>query len=152
MIFAALAALCCLPIASTKSPSGSKIDPEVSQSIACTHAHKRPTHEIEVDTMIHQIILPRFHIRRRRKIYPISLAGRLDLPPRARQAYQIGMEFLQVFLRHRRRISCRVASYEDRSHDVAAGFFDEVDHLGHLVEFFGADVGTVCKSKIDLQL
>ena len=102
--------------------------------------------------MIHQIILPRLHVRRRREINPISLADGLDLLPRARQPYQIRMELLEVFLRHRRRIACGVARYEDGSHGVSGGLFDQVDYLRHLVQFFGADVGAVREAEVYLRL
>lgn len=116
-----------------------------------TNKQKQPTHKIKVDTMIHQIILPRLHIRRRREINPISLANRLDLLPRPRQAHQIGMKLLQVLLRHRRRVARRIARDEDRPQHVAARVFHQVDHLRHLVQLFWADVRAVREAEVDLQ-
>lgn len=111
MIWAAFSALCCLPIASTKSPSGS-----TSQS---ANFHLLPTsalaltHQIKVDTMIHQVVHPRLRPLWRAKIYPILLTHILNALPRSRQAHDAWMEFCKVGFQNGRRVPRRVTRYED---------------------------------------
>ena len=180
IICAALSALCCLPIASTKSPSGSMPRHSIShrplQAIPSPYPIFRIniirevrgplTHQIKINTMIHQIIHPRFHPFRRTEINPILLTHVLNLLPRPRQPYYPGMELLQIALQHRRGIARWVAGDEERkerSSFAAAwrvesrgtdtgigGGGDEIDHFGELVEFFGADVGAVREAEVDL--
>ena len=70
-------------------------------------------HQIEINTMIDQIILTLFDALRRTEINPIFLTHLLDLIPRSRQAYQSGVEFREVGLENRGRVARRVAGYED---------------------------------------
>ena len=175
MILAAFSALCVRPIASTKSPSGSGFAVSYLTEIGNTFQKRKSssqvhelgmgkhiggkqqrTHQIEINTMIHQIIHPRLDPLRRTEIHPIQLADRLDLLPRARQADHVRMELFQIGLEHRRRVSCRITRYEEgeegRVLGIAGGqsLVDEIEHAGHLVEFFGADVGTVREAEVDL--
>ena len=106
--------------------------------------------------MIHQIIHPRLDPLRRTEIHPIQLTDCLDLLPRARQADHVRMELFQIGLEHRRCVSCRITRYEEgeegRVLGIAGGqsLVDEIEHAGHLVEFFGADVRTVREAEVDL--
>ena len=71
------------------------------------------THQIEVYTMIHQIIHPRLHTLRRTEIHPVYLTHILDLLPCPRQAYKTRMELRQIMLQNSRRVSGRVTSDKD---------------------------------------
>lgn len=107
------------------------------------------THKVEVNAVIHQIILPRLHIRRRRKVHPVRLAHILDLLPRPRHTQNILMELRQIPANHLRRIACRITRDEHISHDaLAVLLFDLVDHAGHLVQLLGADVWAVGEAKV----
>jgi hypothetical protein len=107
------------------------------------------THQVKVNTVIHQIILPRLNIRRRRKVHAIRLAHILDLLPRPRHTQNIIMELRQIPLHHLRRIPRRVTRDENIPEDtLAVLLFDGVDHAGHLVQLFGADVRAVREAKV----
>jgi len=62
-----------------------------SDSLAISLGQKL-THQVEVNAVIYQIILPRLDILRRRKVHPIRLARALDLIVRPRQAQNILMK------------------------------------------------------------
>lgn len=71
------------------------------------------THQIEINTMIHQIIHPRFNPRRRAEIYPIGFAHLLDLLVCAREAEHRGVEFRQVGFQDGGGVACGVAGDDD---------------------------------------
>ena len=73
----------------------------------------RPTHQIEINTMIHQIIHPRLHTFRCTEIYPIFLTYILDLLPCPRQTYKTWMKFGEIMLQDSRCVSGRVTTDED---------------------------------------
>lgn len=99
--------------------------------------------------MIHQIILPGLHIRRRRKVHPVRLANILDLLPRPRHAQDILVELRQIPANHLGGIARRIARDEHVPHDaLAVLLFDLVDHAGHLVQLLGADVRAVREAKV----
>jgi hypothetical protein len=110
--------------------------------------------------MIYKIILSLLYILRRGKVYSVFLAYIFDLVPSSSQTNDCRVEFGQVFGTHAWSVTSWVAGYEDREEwrEGGLGFFggedgrsvDEVDHLSHFVEFFGADVWTVGKAKINL--
>ena len=107
------------------------------------------THQVKVDTVIHQIILPGLNIRRRRKVHAIRLAHILDLLPRPRHAQNILMELRQIPANNLRRIASRIARNKHIPHDaLAVLLFDLVDHAGHLVQLLGADVRAVREAKV----
>ena len=131
----------------------------------------RLTHQVEVNTMIDQVILPRFHPLRRTEIHPVLFTHIPHGLPRARQPDDPRVEFLQVALQHGRRVPGWVAGDEEgkerlargdgvRGSVVVGGFRDrvaarggrgyEVDDLCELVELFRADVWTVCEAKVYL--
>lgn len=55
-----------------------------------------PTHQIEVDGMVHEIVLPGLDVRRRREVYSIGLANVFDLIPCPCQSKKILVELSQV--------------------------------------------------------
>lgn len=100
--------------------------------------------------MVHQIILSRFDIWRSGEVNSVRFTHILDLLPTSSQANQIRMELLQVRLQYGRGISCRITGDEYRQHDIPFQLLlDDVNHLGHLVQLLGADVGAVCEAEID---
>lgn len=124
--------------------------------------------------MIHQIIRPRRRPLGRTEINAVFLAHVFDLLPAAREADDGGVELGEVAVQHGGGVARRVAGYEDGEEEGSwrggggSGWWgggsgrdgggggggrsrgDEIDHPRHLVEFFGADVGTVRESEIDL--
>jgi hypothetical protein len=107
------------------------------------------THKVEVNTVVHQIILPGLHIRRRGKIHPIRLAHILHLLPRPRHAQNILMELRKIPTNNLRRIPRRVTANKHIPHNaLAVLFLDLVDHAGHLVQLLGADVRAVREPKV----
>lgn len=100
--------------------------------------------------MIYEIILPRLDVGRSGKVYSVGLANGLDVVVGACQALYVRMELLEVALKDRGRVACRVAGDEYGSHNVAGLRLDLIDHDRHLVEFFGANVRAVSEAEIDL--
>lgn len=116
--------------------------------------------------MIHQVIHPGLHPLRRAEIYPICFAYILHTLPRPRQPHNTRMELRKVGFQHGRCIPRRITRDEDGEErllgrvnvdegkpgdGVAFRGGDEVDHFGHFVEFFGADVRAVGEAKVDLR-
>lgn len=146
MIFAAWSAVKFRPIASTKSPSGS--NHHISQFPSHQVSPTVRTHQIEVNTVIYEIILSFFHAARRAKIHPIRLAHIFNLLVRARQTNELGMKLFQILLEYRRRISCRIARNHHRQQNMPYLRNYLVVHQTHLVELVGADVRAVCEAKV----
>lgn len=109
-------------------------------------------HQIKINTMIHKIILSLLHPLRRRKVHSILLTYILDLFPSACEAYDRRVEFGEVGGEHAGCVAGWVAGDEEGEDGREGGWGGvyEVDHLGHFVEFFGADVGAVGEAKINL--
>jgi hypothetical protein len=100
--------------------------------------------------VIDQIILPRLHIRRRRKVHPVRLTHILNLLPRPRHAQNILMELRQIPPNNLRRIPRRVTRDENIPHNaLTLLLFHSIDHAGHLVQFLGADVWAVRETEVD---
>ena len=114
------------------------------------------THEVKIYTVVNKIIHPRFYALGCAEIDPIQLANSFDLFPSPCQANKIGVEFLQIGLENRGGIASRIACYEDRkkrrircrSRRYRSG--DQIKHLRHFVELFGANIGAMGKAKIYL--
>lgn len=70
----------------------------------------RPTHQIKIYTMIHQIIHPRPYSLWRAEINPIFLTHVLNLFPRSRQAHKTWMKLRQIMLQNSRCVSSGVTS------------------------------------------
>lgn len=99
--------------------------------------------------MIHQIILPGLHIRRRRKVHPVRLANILHLLPRPRHAQNILMELRKIPANNLRRIPRRITANKHIPHNaLAVLLFHLVDHAGHLVQLLGADVRAVREAEV----
>ena len=109
----------------------------------------RLTHEVEVNAVVYEVILTRQDVLRCREVDTESLASSLDLFVLSSQTNQIVVELLQVLLCDLGGISCRVACDEDRSHNITVLLLDIVNHAGHLVQLFRADIRAVCESKVN---
>lgn len=109
------------------------------------------THQIEVDAVIHKIILSRLHSRRSTKVHPVCLARILDLVVIARQPNELWVKLLQVLLKHLGVIARGIACYHDWKEYFAALLNHLVVHERHLVELVGADVGAVREAKVYLR-
>lgn len=112
-------------------------------------------HQIKINAMIDQVILALLHTLGGREIDPVFLAHVFDLLPCAREADEARMEFRQVGSEHGGSVAGGIAGYEDREERRRRDFdgwrgADEVDHLGHFVEFFGTDIWTVGEAEIYL--
>ncbi len=107
-------------------------------------------HEIKIYTVINEVILAGLDIRRRGEVHAIRLAHGLDLLPGPREADQCGVELSEVGFHHRGRVARRVTGDEDGAQGLGRSRFDEVDHVRHFVEFFGADVRAVGEAEVDL--
>lgn len=109
------------------------------------------THQIEVNAVVHKIVLTRLDIRRRREIHTVFLADVLDIIVRAGQADDVRMEFLKIRFHDGRRVARRIAGDENRTESVASDFLDLINHLCHLVELLWADVWAMCEAEVDLR-
>jgi hypothetical protein len=142
------------PIHSTKSLSGSIINsqhPETEHldySVLCAL-----THQVEVDTVIHEVVLPRLHILRGTEVHTVLLAHVLDLFVRASQTDNAGVELLQVLAQDLGGIADRIASNENRHKEllVLSSGLDLLDDLGHLVQLVRADIRAVSEAEVNLQ-
>jgi len=74
---------------------------------------RTPTHQIKINTMIHQIIHPRLYPGRRAEIDPILLAHIFHLLPRPRQAHNPQVKLAQVVLQHGGGVAGGVARDEE---------------------------------------
>ncbi len=123
------------------------------------------THQIEINTVIHQVIHPWLHTLRRTKVHPIFLTHIPDLFPCSRQAHKTWMKFCQIMLQNSRCVSGRITSDEEGQKRSFAGRWidegvgadavlrgggDEIDHVGHLVKLIRADVWTVGEAEVNL--
>jgi hypothetical protein len=78
--------------------------------------HKVPLriHQIKINAMIDQIILSLLNPFWCREVHSILLTNILNLFPRAREAYDCGVELGEVCLQNARGIAGWVAGYEER--------------------------------------
>ena len=107
------------------------------------------THQVEIDTMIDQIILARLYIGRSGEIYAVHLAHVLYLLPRSRHAQDVIVELGKISPNHLRRVPGRIAADEHRpQHAFAVLFLHLVDHPRHLIELFGANVRTMRETEV----
>ena len=131
---------------------------------------ERLTHQVKVNTMVHQIILSGLHPVRRTEVNTVLLTHIPNLLPRPRQPNDPRVELLEIALQHYRGVARRVAGDEEREHGlpgkgrrvgivengfgnrVAAGRGggDDVDDFGEFVELFGADVRAVREAEVYL--
>lgn len=110
-------------------------------------------HQVEINAVIHEIVLARLHALRGREVHAVCLAHILDLLPGAREPDEVGVEFGEVGAQHGGCVAGRVAGYEDgqqrRSTTRDSGAHD-VDGASHLVKLFGADIWAVGEAEIYL--
>jgi hypothetical protein len=137
-------------MASTKSPSGSTVSVSPHPTYPKFLAYPL-THQVKVNTVIHQIVLPGLHTARRTKVHPIRLACLLNLLVFARQANEVWVEFFQVLLEHLWVVARGVAGDHEREEHAAAFRNNFVVHEGQFVEFVGADIGAVREAEVDLR-
>ena len=71
------------------------------------------THQIKINTVIHQVIHPGLRPFGRAEIDPVLLAHVLDLLPRARQAQDAWVEFCEVGFQDGGRVARGIAGYEE---------------------------------------
>jgi hypothetical protein len=108
-------------------------------------------HHIEVDTVIHQIILlVRFHIPRCRKVNPVLFAGVLGLVPGTGESDEGGVDLGEVGAQYRGSVACGVAGDEDGAEGVRGFGLNDIDGRGHFVKFVRVDVRVVGEAKVDL--
>jgi len=117
-------------------------------------------HQVEINTMIHQVVLTLLHVLRCRKINSVFLAYVLNLLPGTSETDNGRVELREVFGKNTRGIARWITCYEDGEEGWQGrrGFgrgekgrgVDKVDHLGHFVQFFRADVWTMGESEVDL--
>lgn len=107
------------------------------------------THKIEVNAVIHQVVLARLDIRRRGEINSVRLASLLHLLILSRQPQHIIVELLQIALHDFWRVPRGIACDEHGQHGVPVLLLDVVNHAGHLVQLFRADVRAVGEAEID---
>lgn len=111
------------------------------------------THQVEVDTVIHEVVLAGLDILRSTEVHTVLLADVLDLLVCASQADNAGVELLQVLAQHLGRITDGIASNENGHEEllVSGSGIDLIDDLGHLVQLIGADIGAVSEAEVDLE-
>jgi hypothetical protein len=116
--------------------------------------HKIPIriHQVEIYRMIHQVILAGLDSLRRAEIYSVCFTDCFYLFPGPGQSYERGVEFRKVGFHDCWGIAGRIARYENGTQHPGVRFLDEVDHVGHFVEFFGADVWAVGEAEVDLDI
>lgn len=110
------------------------------------------THQVEVDAVVHQVILASLHILGCAEVHAVLAADILDLLVGTSQAHNARVELLQVFPQDLRGITGGIAGNEDREEKlvVLGGFPDLVNDLGHLVQLVRADIRAVSETEVDL--
>lgn len=111
------------------------------------------THQVKVNTVIHQIVFARLHISGRAKVHAVLTADVLDLVIGAGQADDARVEFLQVCAQHLGCITSGIAGDENWHEDfvVLGGFLDFLDDGGHFVQLVGANIRAMSEAEVDLQ-
>lgn len=109
-------------------------------------------HQVKVDAVVDEVVLAGLDVLGRAEVDAVLLAQRLDLVVGSGQADEPGVELGQVLLQGCWVVARGVAGDEDGEEGrVGVLGFDNVEHLGHLVELFGADVGAAGEAEVDLQ-
>lgn len=109
-------------------------------------------HQVKVNAVIDEVILSRLDVLGRAEVDAVLLTQRLDLLVSSGQADELGVELGQVLLQSCRVVARGIAGDEDGEEGGIGDLrFDNVEHLSHLVELFGADVGASGEAKVDLQ-
>lgn len=119
-------------------------------SAQCLNEIAIRVHQVKVDAVVHQIVLSWLDVLGCAEVDAVLLAERLDLIIRAGQTNELLMEFTQVILKSLWGITGRIAGDEDGKKCTRCLFFDNIQHGGHLVEFFGADIRASSESEVHL--
>jgi hypothetical protein len=106
------------------------------------------THQVKVDAVIDQVILPGRNLLRRTKVHAIRLARILNLLMAPRQPNKMRVKLSQVLLQHRRTISRRIARDHDRQQDIPTLLLNLLVHERHLVQLVRADVRAMREAKV----
>lgn len=107
-------------------------------------------HEVKVDAVINQVVLSWLDILRCAKVDTVLLAESLDLVVCARKANELLVELAEVLLKRGRVVTGGVAGNENGEESIGGLVLDDIEHGGHLVELFGADIGASGEAKVDL--
>lgn len=110
------------------------------------------THQVEVDTVVHEVVLSGLHILGGAEVHAVLLAHMLDLLVRASQADDAGVELLQILAKHLGCITDGITGNENGHEEllISGRSLDLLDDLGHLVQLIGADIGAVSEAEVDL--
>lgn len=107
-------------------------------------------HQVKVDAVVHQVVLPGRRVARRAKVHSVRLAHGFDVVVGPCQTNELWMELGKVLLELRGTIARRIAGHKYAVQLSRKLLLDRVKHDGHLVEFFGANIRAVSEAKIDL--
>lgn len=107
-------------------------------------------HEVKVDAVINQVVLSWLNILRCAKVDTVLLAESLDLVVCARKANELVVELAEVLLKRGRVVTGGVAGNENGEESIGGLLLDDIEHGGHLVELFGADIGASGEAEVDL--
>lgn len=119
-------------------------------STQCLNKITLRIHEVEVDAVVHQVVLSGLNVLRCAEVDAVLLAEVLNLIVCTSQANKLVVELAEVFLERLWCITSRVAGNEDGEKCAGGLLFHNVQHGRHLIELFGADIGASGKAKIDL--
>jgi hypothetical protein len=110
-------------------------------------------HQVEINTVVDEVVLALLDALGGREVHPIFLAHLFDLVPGARETNEVGVELGEIGSQHGRRVTRGVAGDEDGQQRRGGGRgrgAHDIDHAGHLIELFGADIRAVREAEIDL--
>lgn len=110
------------------------------------------THQVEVDTVVNQVIFASLDIPGSTEVHPVLLADMLDLIIGTSQAHNTGVELLEVVAQNLRAVAGRVTGNEDRHEDlvITSSFVNLVDDLSHLIQLVRADIRAMRETEVDL--
>lgn len=100
--------------------------------------------------MVDEVVLAGLDALRRGEIDAISLANCLDLFPSTGEADESRVKLGKISLEHGRCVARRITGDEDGSQGFRLRGLDDVNHHGHLVEFFRTDVWAVGEAEVYL--
>ena len=70
------------------------------------------THQINIDTVIYQIVHSRLDALWRAEVNSVQFANPLDIFPASRQSYHSGMKLREVCFEYLGGVTCGIAGYE----------------------------------------
>ena len=107
-------------------------------------------HDVEVDAVVDEVVLPRLDVARRAEVHAVRLAHVADLVVGPREPHELLVELPQVRLQHPRVVARRVARDEHRQQEPRQFCLHQVVHPRHLVQLVRADVRAVREAEVDL--